>query len=38
VRGLISRVRAKIEPEPRKPRYVITVPGVGYSFESGQRE
>ncbi|MFH1927663.1 MAG: response regulator transcription factor [Chloroflexota bacterium] len=36
VRGLISRVRAKIEPEPRKPRYIITVPAAGYSFESGE--
>jgi len=30
VRGLISRLRAKIEPDPRHPRYVLTVPGVGY--------
>jgi DNA-binding response OmpR family regulator len=32
VRGLVSRLRAKIEPEPRSPRYIVTVPGVGYSF------
>jgi DNA-binding response OmpR family regulator len=32
VRGLVSRLRAKIEPEPRSPRYIHTVPGVGYSF------
>lgn len=37
VRGLISRVRAKIEPEPRRPKYVTTVPGVGYSFEAGEQ-
>ena len=32
VRGLISRLRAKIEPDPRQPRYILTVPGVGYTF------
>jgi DNA-binding response OmpR family regulator len=32
VRGLVSRLRAKIEPEPRSPQYIHTVPGVGYSF------
>ena len=33
VRGLISRLRAKVEPEPRRPQYIVTVAGVGYSFE-----
>ncbi len=33
VRGLVSRLRAKVEPEPRVPRYILTVPGVGYSFD-----
>jgi DNA-binding response OmpR family regulator len=33
VRGLIYQLRAKVEPEPRTPRYVLTVPGVGYSFD-----
>lgn len=28
----ISRLRLKIEDEPRKPRYLITVWGVGYKF------
>jgi DNA-binding response OmpR family regulator len=32
VRGLVSRLRAKVEPEPRNPRYIQTVPGIGYSF------
>ncbi len=32
VRGLVSRLRSKIEPEPRNPVYVTTVPGVGYAF------
>lgn len=30
VRGLVSRLRAKVEPDPRSPRYIINVPGVGY--------
>lgn len=29
---LLSRLRAKIEPEPRQPRYVITVRGRGYKL------
>ena len=33
VRGLVSRLRGKIEPEPRSPRYIRTVPGAGYSFD-----
>jgi DNA-binding response OmpR family regulator len=32
VRGLISRLRAKVELDPRNPSYILTVPGVGYSF------
>jgi DNA-binding response OmpR family regulator len=32
VRGLVSRLRAKVEPDPRNPRYIATVPGVGYAF------
>ncbi len=32
VRGLISRLRAKLEPDPHNPRYIHTIPGVGYSF------
>lgn len=33
VRGLVSRLRSKVEPEPRNPKYILTVPGVGYSFD-----
>lgn len=33
VRGLISRLRAKIELDPNDPRYVRTVAGVGYVFD-----
>jgi DNA-binding response OmpR family regulator len=35
VRGLVSRLRAKIESDPRQPRFVRTIPGVGYAFELG---
>jgi len=35
VRGLVSRLRAKVEPDPRQPRFIRTVPGVGYAFEAG---
>jgi len=33
VRGLVSLVRAKIEPDPGDPIFVHTLPGVGYLFE-----
>jgi DNA-binding response OmpR family regulator len=33
VRGLVSRLRAKVEPEPRTPRFIITLPGIGYAFD-----
>lgn len=32
----VQRIRKKIEPDPDKPRYVKTVWGVGYKFETGQ--
>ena len=35
VRGLVSRLRNKIEVDPRKPSYVITVAGIGYQFKEG---
>jgi DNA-binding response OmpR family regulator len=33
VRGLIRRLRTKVEPEPGVPRYILTSPGVGYCFD-----
>jgi two-component system, OmpR family, response regulator RegX3 len=30
----IKRLRAKIEPDPADPRYLITVRGLGYKFEA----
>jgi two-component system, OmpR family, KDP operon response regulator KdpE len=31
----IAHIRAKIEPDPSRPRYVITDPGVGYRLVEG---
>jgi DNA-binding response OmpR family regulator len=28
----VSHLRDKVEPDPNKPRFVLTVRGVGYSF------
>ena len=33
VRGLVSRLRAKVEPEPHTPHYVVTLLGIGYAFD-----
>ncbi|WP_153396152.1 response regulator transcription factor [Ornithinicoccus halotolerans] len=30
----IKRLRAKIEPDPSQPRYIVTVRGLGYKFEA----
>lgn len=32
VRGLINRLRSKVEPIPKEPRYILTIPGAGYTF------
>ena len=29
----INRLRAKLEPDPTNPKYIITLPGVGYMFK-----
>lgn len=36
LKSLIRRVRTKIEAEPGEPRYLRTVPGVGYVFSIGR--
>jgi class 3 adenylate cyclase/predicted ATPase len=30
---LVGRLRKKIEPDPRRPRLIVTVPGEGYRFD-----
>jgi len=37
VNSHINRLRTKIEADPAKPRYVITVWGVGYKFSSNEQ-
>lgn len=34
VRGLVKRLRTKVELDPHHPRYILTVPGVGYKLGS----
>ncbi|HVO42064.1 MAG TPA: response regulator transcription factor [Aggregatilineales bacterium] len=36
LKSLISRLRSKIEPSPREPRLITTVPGVGYTFNPSE--
>lgn len=33
VRGLVKRLRSKVEPDPKNPIYIFTVPGVGYKLQ-----
>jgi len=36
LRVFMAQVRRKLEPEPGRPQYFITEPGMGYRFEIGQ--
>jgi two-component system KDP operon response regulator KdpE len=36
LRVFMAQVRRKLEPEPARPRYFITEPGMGYRFEPAQ--
>jgi len=36
LRVYIAQIRRKLEPEPARPRYFITEPGMGYRFEFEQ--
>ncbi len=31
----IAHIRAKLEPDPSRPRYIVTEPGVGYRLQAG---
>jgi two-component system, OmpR family, alkaline phosphatase synthesis response regulator PhoP len=31
----IKNLRSKVEPDPKSPRYIVTVYGVGYKFQTG---
>src|SRR5262245_43614698 len=35
---LIGRLRRKIEPDPKAPRFIVTMPGEGYKFAAQVRE
>lgn len=34
--GLVLRLRNKIEPDPKSPRFILTVPGVGYTYSPAE--
>jgi two-component system, OmpR family, KDP operon response regulator KdpE len=34
----MAHIRRKLEPDPARPRYFVTEPGMGYRFESGRDE
>jgi two-component system, OmpR family, KDP operon response regulator KdpE len=38
LRVFMAQVRRKLEPEPSRPRYFVTEPGMGYRFEPGPAE
>jgi two-component system, OmpR family, KDP operon response regulator KdpE len=35
LRVYIARLRRKLEPDPSRPRYLLTEPGIGYRFSGG---
>ncbi len=36
LQALIVQLRKKVEPKPTRPQYIVTVPWVGYRFDSGE--
>jgi two-component system, OmpR family, KDP operon response regulator KdpE len=37
LRLYVAQLRRKLGPDPARPRWLITVPGMGYRFESAAR-
>jgi DNA-binding response OmpR family regulator len=37
VRPYVSHLRQKLEPDPGHPRYILTMPGLGYKFVDYRR-
>ncbi len=37
VRGLVRRLRGKVEADARRPQYIVTDPGIGYRLEEPDR-
>ena len=35
LRVFVGQLRRKIEPNPSRPRYLLTEPGIGYRLQSG---
>ena len=35
LRVYVARLRGKLEPDPSRPRYLLTEPGIGYRFSCG---
>jgi two-component system KDP operon response regulator KdpE len=35
LRLYLGQLRKKLEPEPSRPRYLLTEPGMGYRFSPG---
>ena len=38
LRLYLAQLRRKLEPEPSRPRYLLTEPGMGYRFEPARLE
>ena len=36
LRVYMAQIRRKLEPDPARPRFFITEPGMGYRFEHGE--
>ncbi|HEY7974251.1 MAG TPA: winged helix-turn-helix domain-containing protein [Ktedonobacterales bacterium] len=36
MRVFINQLRRKIEPDPSRPRYLITEPGIGYRLREAE--